>query len=85
MAYCAETFMKVFFVKVRKNIIQKKREWEIRSDVIWGSINEKFKKVSSSFLMSLYLKLSKALPENDSGNILKREYINDNIDKRTNQ
>ena len=35
--------------------------------------------------MSLYLKLSKALPENDSGNILKREYINDNIDKRTNQ
>lgn len=77
--------MKVFFVKVRKNIIQKKREWEIRSDVIWGSINEKFKKVSSSFLMSLYLKLSKALPENDSGNILKREYINDNIDKRTNQ
>ena len=77
--------MKVFFVKVRKNKIKKKREWEIRSDVIWGSINEKFKKVSSSFLMSLCLKLSKALPENDSGNILKREYINDNIDKRTNQ
>ena len=42
-----------------------------------------FKKVSNSIFISLYLKLSKGLPENDSGNILKREHINSNIDKRT--